>query len=409
MQFFIKNEFAASQLCFCPGRDSKKAPRFFFLPAGIFLFDHVLLVGDVRLNIQVGGGMQMSREMDYRQAGVDIEAGEAAVERIKGLAGSATRPEVLSGLGGFAGLFALNSSAYREPVLVAGCDGVGTKLKLAFTTGFHHTIGIDCVAMCVNDVLVQGAEPLFFLDYLAVGKLDPEQAEQVVAGVAEGCRQAGCALLGGEMAEMPGFYLQGEYDLAGFAVGVVEREKIIDGSTISPGDAVIGLASSGLHSNGYSLVRKVLLEQAGLSLEQTAPGLNVPLADELLRPTRIYTRAVLPLLKRYTIKGAAHITGGGLPGNLPRILPAGVQAVIRDRSWPVPPVFDLIQKLGPVRREEMYRTFNMGIGFILVAPAEQSEAIIADLSEDRLEAWQIGEIVSGEKGLKFIPADPVQD
>lgn len=351
----------------------------------------------------------MNRDMDYRQAGVDIEAGEAAVERIKDLARSTARPEVLGGLGGFAGLFALNASAYREPVLVAGCDGIGTKLKLAFDTGCHHTVGIDCVAMCVNDILTQGAEPLFFLDYLAAGRLDPEQVGQVVAGMADGCRQAGCALLGGEMAEMPGFYLPGEYDIAGFAVGVVERNKIIDGSKIVAGDALIGLASSGLHSNGYSLVRKVLLEQAGMSLDRTPSGLSVPLADELLKPTRIYVRAVLPLLKRYSIRGAAHITGGGLPGNLPRVLPEGMQAVIWERSWPIPPVFNLIRDLGPVRQDEMYRTFNMGVGFVLVAPPEQAEEIIADLAKDNLPAWQIGEVEAGEKRFRTVPADFAQD
>ncbi len=336
----------------------------------------------------------MKREIDYRQAGVDIEAGETTVDRIKGLARSTFRPEVLLGLGGFAGLFALDLKGYREPVLVAGCDGVGTKLKLAFATGKHATVGIDCVAMCVNDILVQGAEPLFFLDYLAVGKLDPKQVEEVVAGVAEGCRQAGCALLGGEMAEMPGFYPPGEYDIAGFAVGMVERTQIIDGSKIRPGDAVIGLASSGLHSNGYSLVRKVLLEQAALTLECVPPGLNVPLADELLRPTRIYVPAVRSLLKKYTIKGAAHITGGGIAGNLPRVLPEGVQAEIREGSWPVPPIFTLIREHGPVNIEEMYRTFNMGIGFVLIAPAEQAEAIITELSQNEISAWVIGEIQS---------------
>ncbi|HOL17377.1 MAG TPA: phosphoribosylformylglycinamidine cyclo-ligase [Bacillota bacterium] len=345
----------------------------------------------------------MSQEIDYRQAGVNIEAGEAAVERIKGLARSTAGPEVLQGLGGFAGLFALNTARYREPVLVAGCDGVGTKLKLAFAAGRHDTVGIDCVAMCVNDILVQGAEPLFFLDYLAVGKLDPEQVEKVVAGVAQGCRLAGCALLGGEMAEMPGFYPAGEYDLAGFAVGVVEREQIIDGSRIGVGDTIIGLASTGLHSNGFSLVRKVLLERAGLALEKTPPGLEVPLIEELLKPTRIYVRAVLPLMKKYTVKGAAHITGGGLPGNLPRILPRGLQAIIREGSWPVPPVFSLIQGLGPVRVEEMYHTFNMGIGFVLIVPPEQAEAVLADLQKENNPAWIIGEIAASDTPYRFVP------
>ncbi len=344
----------------------------------------------------------MNRQIDYRQAGVNIEAGEAAVERIKDLARSTARPEVLQGLGGFAGLFALNATRYREPVLVAGCDGVGTKLKLAFAAGRHDTVGVDCVAMCVNDILVQGAEPLFFLDYLAVGKLDPEQVERVVAGVAEGCRQAGCALLGGEMAEMPGFYPPGEYDLAGFAVGVVERDQIIDGSKIVPGDTIIGLASAGLHSNGFSLARKVLLERAGLALEKVPPGLEVPLVDELLKPTRIYVRAVLPLMKKYAVKGAAHITGGGLPGNLPRTIPRGRQAVIRESSWPVPPVFKLIQELGPVQVEEMYRTFNMGIGLVLIVPPEQAEAVLADLKKESFPAWIIGEIAAGDTPYRLV-------
>jgi phosphoribosylformylglycinamidine cyclo-ligase len=351
----------------------------------------------------------MTREIDYRQAGVDIEAGETAVERIKGLARSTFRPEVLQGLGGFAGMFALNLKDYREPVLVAGCDGVGTKLKLAFATGKHSTVGIDCVAMCVNDILVQGAEPLFFLDYLAVGKLDPGQAEEVVAGVAEGCRQAGCALLGGEMAEMPGFYPPGEYDIAGFAVGLANRADIVDGSTITPGDAIIGLASTGLHSNGFSLARKVLLEQAALTLDGLLPGLGVPLADELLRPTRIYVRTVLPLLKRYGIKGMAHITGGGLPGNLPRIFPEGVQADIHEGSWSVPPIFTLIRELGPVRIEEMYRIFNMGVGFVLIAPAEQADALIADLTQQGMPAWVIGRISSGNKQVNMMPGAPGKD
>lgn len=342
----------------------------------------------------------MAREMDYRQAGVDIEAGEAAVERIKVLARSTFRPEVLQDLGGFGGLFALDTKGYRDPVLVAGCDGVGTKLKIAFAAGNHATIGEDCVAMCVNDILVQGAEPLFFLDYLAVGKLLPEQVEQVVTGVARGCRLAGCALLGGETAEMPGFYPPGEYDLAGFAVGVVERERIVDGSSITAGDALVGLASTGLHSNGYSLVRKILLEQAGMPLDEVPAGLGVPLAEELLRPTRIYVAAVLPLLRRFQIKGLAHITGGGLPGNLPRILPEGVQAEITEGTWEIPPVFNLIQDLGPVRREEMYRIFNMGIGYVLVVPPEQAGAVLAELSAAAVAAWRIGTVTTGPH--KFI-------
>lgn len=335
----------------------------------------------------------MSEQIDYRRAGVDIVAGEAAVERIKGLARSTFRTEVLQDLGGFSGLFALETGVYRRPVLVSGCDGVGTKLKVAFATGNHATIGEDCVAMCVNDILVQGAEPLFFLDYLAVGKLNPGQVEQVVAGLARGCLLAGCALLGGETAEMPGFYPPGEYDLAGFAVGIVERGRIIDGKAIVSGDAVIGLASTGLHSNGYALARKVLLEQAGLSLDDRPAELGgVALGEEMLRPTRIYVPQILPLLQRFRIKGMAHITGGGLPGNLPRILPAGLQAVIDGASWNIPPIFRLIEKLGPVAREEMYRTFNMGIGYIMVVPPEEAAAVISALDEEGISASRIGTI-----------------
>lgn len=345
---------------------------------------------------------RMNEEMDYRMAGVDIGAGEEAVERIKGLARSTFRPEVLAPLGGFGGLFALPAHRYREPVLVAGCDGVGTKLKIAFALERHDSVGIDCVAMCVNDILVQGAEPLFFLDYLAVGKLNPGQAEQVVAGVAEGCRQAGCALLGGEMAEMPGFYPAGEYDLAGFAVGVVEKEKIIDGSAILPGDALVGLASAGLHSNGYSLARAVLLEKAAFSLAETPPGLRHPLGDELLQPTRIYVRSVLPLLGQFTVKGMAHITGGGLPGNLPRILPEGTRAEVREGTWEIPPIFGLIAKAGPVNRDEMYRTFNMGVGLVLVLPAEEAEAAAAGLNRRGERAFVMGRIVPGPRDVVML-------
>ena len=338
----------------------------------------------------------MNKGIDYRRAGVDIAAGEAAVERIKGLARSTFRKEVLTDLGGFGGLFALDRKACREPVLVSGCDGVGTKLKVAFAAGKHDTIGEDCVAMCVNDILAQGAEPLFFLDYLAVGKLDPERVEQVVAGLARGCRLARCALLGGETAEMPGFYPPGEYDLAGFALGVVEKERIVDGSTIVEGDAVIGLASTGLHSNGFALARKVLLEQAGLALEDKPAELGgIALGEEMLRPTRIYVPEILPLLQRFRIRGAAHITGGGLAGNVRRILPEGLQAEIDASSWKAPPIFGLIEKLGPVGPEEMARTFNMGIGFVLVVPPEEAGAVLSALERAAVPACRIGAITSG--------------
>lgn len=342
----------------------------------------------------------MNEEMNYKEAGVDIEAGEAVVNRIKGLARATFRPEVLQELGGFGGLFALQAGQYDSPVLVAGCDGVGTKLKLAFALDKHDTVGEDCVAMCVNDILVQGAEPLFFLDYLAVGKLDPEEVEQVIAGVSRGCLKAGCALLGGETAEMPGFYRPGEYDLAGFAVGVVEREKIIDGSRIKPGDVIIGLASSGLHSNGYSLARKVLLEKSGLDLQERPAQLKTTLAEELLRPTRIYVEEVLPLMRKYPVKGAVHVTGGGLPGNLPRILPAGSGVELFEGSWPVPAVFKLISDLGPVKKEEMYRTFNMGIGYALISAPDHVDLLISELDAKGIEAWPLGRInASTEKFL----------
>lgn len=337
----------------------------------------------------------MSEEMDYRKAGVDIEAGEAAVERIKGLARSTFRPEVMKDLGGFGGLFALDLKEVKEPVLVSGCDGVGTKLKVAFAVERHDTVGIDCVAMCVNDILAQGAEPLFFLDYLAVGKLVPEQVEEIVTGVAEGCRQAGCALLGGETAEMPGFYDPGEYDLAGFAVGIVSRSGIIDGSAISDGDVVIGLASNGLHSNGYSLARKVLLEEASLLLTDFQPGLGATLAEEMLKPTCIYVKPVLKALERFSVRGMAHITGGGLPGNLLRIMPPGLQFEIYPDTWLEPPVFDLISELGAVRRKEMFKTFNMGIGYCLVVPKDESDSLIAHFSDHQITAYKIGIVKPG--------------
>ncbi len=344
----------------------------------------------------------MKDGLDYRKAGVDIEAGEEAVERIKGLARSTFRPEVLQGLGGFGGLFAPDFSKMKEPVLVAGCDGVGTKLKIAFASGVHDTVGIDCVAMCVNDILVQGAEPLFFLDYLAVGKLKPDEVEQIVGGVAEGCRQAGCALLGGEMAEMPGFYPPGEYDLAGFAVGMVDRSAIVDGSAIKAGDVMVGLASSGLHSNGFSLVRRVLLETANMALTEYQPALNLTLAEELLKPTTIYVKSVLKALEKFAVKGMAHITGGGLPGNLPRILPKGLTAEIDGKAWPVPPVFKVIEELGPVERSEMFRVFNMGIGYVLVVSKAEAAALADFFNESDLAAYLIGDVVSGtgEVGIK---------
>lgn len=336
----------------------------------------------------------------YARAGVDIDAGNEAVERIKRHVATTVCPGVVGGIGGFAGLFQLDLKRFSEPVLVSGCDGVGTKLKVAFALGRHDTIGIDAVAMCVNDILVQGAEPLFFLDYLAVGKLMPEQVEQVVAGVAAGCRTAGCALLGGETAEMPGFYPPGEYDLAGFAVGAVERSRLVDGSGIRPGDVVLGLASSGLHSNGFSLARRVLLEEAGLSLGEYLPELGCTLGEEMLRPTRIYVRPVLDLLQKVKVKGMAHITGGGLLENIPRVLPPGTRVRLKAGAWPVPPIFSLIKVKGNVAEAEMLRTFNLGIGYVLIVAPENEERALELLAALGEKAWTIGTVVAGEPGVE---------
>lgn len=345
----------------------------------------------------------MTEKMDYNKSGVNLEAADRAVDKIKDIAGAATRPEVLDGIGGFGGLFALDKEKYKNPVLVSGTDGVGTKLKLAFELGKHDTVGEDCVAMCVNDILVQGAEPLFFMDYLAVGKLSPDEVAGIVSGVANGCRKAGCALLGGETAEMPGFYPPGEYDLAGFAVGAVEREKIIDGTNIEKGDLLVGLASSGVHSNGFSLVRKII-DVKGLSLHKgfTAgdpadEASGTTLGEELLKPTEIYVPAVLPLLQELSIKGMAHITGGGLPGNLPRILPPGLDIKLYPGSWQIPPVFDFIRKHGSVDLNEMYRVFNMGIGFVLIVSGNDAEKARASLGKTFSgETWIIGEVTAGK-------------
>jgi phosphoribosylformylglycinamidine cyclo-ligase len=336
----------------------------------------------------------------YKQAGVDIAAGNEAVRLMKSAVRSTFRPEVLADIGGFGGLFALNTAKYREPVLVAGADGVGTKLKIAFLTDKHDTIGQDAVAMCVNDIIVQGAEPLFFLDYLAVGALDPERVAAIVGGIAAGCRLAGCALLGGETAEMPGFYAPGEYDLAGFAVGVAERAYIVDGAGVRAGDVLIGLPSSGLHSNGYSLARHVFLTQAGWTVERFVPELGRALGEELLEPTRIYARAVLAVLSGVPVRGMAHITGGGLVENLPRCLPAGLGAVLERSAWEVPPVFSLLQSLGKVDEQEMMRTFNMGLGLILVVPATEADKASHLLREAGERPLVVGEVAPGA-GVSF--------
>ncbi|MFO0699901.1 MAG: phosphoribosylformylglycinamidine cyclo-ligase [Nitrospira sp.] len=330
----------------------------------------------------------------YRDAGVDIDAGDEFVDRIKPLVRSTFRPEVLTDLGGFGGLFGFQAGKYQDPVLVSGTDGVGTKLKIAFMMDKHDTVGIDLVAMCVNDIAVSGAEPLFFLDYFATGKLSVSKAQEVVAGIAEGCRQAGCALIGGETAEMPSFYPDGEYDLAGFAVGAVDRPKIIDGRHIVSGDAVIGLASTGLHSNGYSLARRVLFDQARLTVTSRLADLAGSLGEVLLTPTRIYAKQILALVEQFPIKGVAHITGGGITENLPRVFPKGVRAKINRTAWSIPPIFQIMGQLGHVDREEMYRVFNMGIGLVLVVPPEFVLDVLARATSLGDRGWHIGEIVS---------------
>ena len=334
----------------------------------------------------------------YRDAGVDIDAGDEFVDRIKPLVRSTFRPEVLTDLGGFGGLFRLQAKKYEDPVLVSGTDGVGTKLKIAFLMDRHDTVGIDLVAMCVNDIVISGAEPLFFLDYFATGKLAVPKAESVLMGIAEGCRQAGCALIGGETAEMPSIYAEGEYDLAGFAVGVVDKSKIIDGRTIKPGDSIIGLASSGLHSNGFSLARHVLFDKARLTVTSNLPELDRPLGDALLTPTRIYAKQILSLVEACPIKGIAHITGGGITENLPRVFPEGVRAKITRKAWSVPPIFHVMSRLGHVDREEMYRVFNMGIGLILIVSADTVATVLEKAKALGDQGWLIGEIVAASAG-----------
>jgi phosphoribosylformylglycinamidine cyclo-ligase len=337
--------------------------------------------------------MKDTSSLTYKDAGVDIDAGNALVERIKPFVASTRRPGVLSGIGGFGGLFEI-PAGFTRPVLVAGTDGVGTKLKLAIETGRHGSVGIDLVAMCANDVLVQGAEPLFFLDYYATGRLDVNSAAAVIEGIAEGCRQAGAALLGGETAELPGFYEGEDYDLAGFCVGIVEYDRIIDGSRVAPGDAIVGIASSGLHSNGYSLARKVL-ERSGAPLDMPLDG--APLIDRLLAPTRIYVKPLLALLAEVDVHAMAHITGGGLPENLPRVLPEGMAARIELGSWRRPAVFDWLQSEGGIADPELYRTFNCGLGMALVLPAEDADRAIALLNRHGEQAWLAGCIEAGER------------
>jgi phosphoribosylformylglycinamidine cyclo-ligase len=338
----------------------------------------------------------------YKDAGVDIDAGNAFVKMIKPLVKATSRPEVIADIGGFGGLFSLNTQKYKNPVLVSGTDGVGTKLKIAFMTDRHDTVGIDLVAMCVNDIVVQGAEPLFFLDYLATGRLLPEKAAEIVKGISNGCVQAGCALIGGETAEMPGFYADGEYDIAGFTVGVVDRDRIIDGSSITVGDRLIGIASSGLHSNGYSLARKVIFEKLGLKMDNLLPGLDKTVADELLTPTRIYVKSVLNLMRDFHLNGIAHITGGGLLENIPRVLPASCKALIDRSAWDVPPIFKIMQEGGVISDEEMFRTFNCGIGMVLAVPEKETDDILIRLSGLNETAFVIGEVAKCSPGKECV-------
>jgi phosphoribosylformylglycinamidine cyclo-ligase len=347
----------------------------------------------------------------YAEAGVDIDAGNVAAKRLGALVRGTFTPRVIDTHGSFAGLFSIDFPQkllrrnYKNPVLAACTDGVGTKLKLAFMTGIHNTVGIDLVAMSVNDLVVLGAEPLFFLDYMATGKLEPGRVEEVVSGVAEGCKESGCALIGGETAEMPDFYAKGEYDLAGFAVGVLEKKRIIDGRHIRRGDVLIGLHSSGIHSNGYSLVRKIFFKELRWKVGRRVDELGCTLGEELLKPTRIYARAVAALLAAYPykhiIKGIAHITGGGLVENVPRILPKGCSAKIEKGAWEVPPIFRMIKKLGRVTEDEMYRVFNMGIGMVIIVPEYNASRVVRRLKSAGCASSIIGEVRRGRQEAKF--------
>lgn len=339
----------------------------------------------------------------YENAGVSVEAGYEVVKRIKSHVARTDRLGVVSGIGGFGGLFDLASLNYKEPVLISGTDGVGTKLVIAKLMGKHDTIGVDCVAMCVNDVVAQGAQPLFFLDYIACGKNDPAVLEQVVSGVADGCVQAGAALIGGETAEMPGMYDEDEYDLAGFTVGCVERSAIVDGSAIAEGDVLIGLPSTGVHSNGFSLVRKALFEQAGYTVETRLPELgDRTLGDVLLTPTKIYVKALMPLFEVGLVHGVAHITGGGFIENVPRMLPEGLAARIELGSWPVPPIFDVIERAGSVDHMEMFNIFNMGIGMVVAVSADREDEVMNLLANAGEQGYRIGSVVArGSDGVEL--------
>lgn len=334
----------------------------------------------------------------YRDAGVDVEAGYEAVKLMKNHVKRTFRPEVMTELGGFGGLFGLDKSKYEQPVLVSGTDGVGTKLKMAFLLNKHDTVGIDCVAMCVNDIVCSGAEPLFFLDYVAVGKNYPEKVAEIVKGVAEGCVMSGCALIGGETAEMPGFYPVDEYDLAGFTVGIVDKNKIIDGKSIKAGDKLIGLPSSGIHSNGYSLVRK-LINPTEKNLKEYVEKLGCTLGEELIKPTKIYVKTILALIEKYNVKGISHITGGGFIENIPRMIPDGLRVNIQKGSWPILPIFNLLKDLGNMSDRDVFNTFNMGIGMVLAVEAGKADEITAYLKSVGQEAFIIGSITDGEAGV----------
>jgi phosphoribosylformylglycinamidine cyclo-ligase len=341
-------------------------------------------------------------KMTYAASGVDIDAATRAKKRIRDLARETFTSGVLTDIGSFGALFRLDPGRHAEPLLVSSCDGVGTKLKVAFMTGIHDTVGYDLVSHCVSDILVQGARPLFFLDYIACGRLEPGIIELVVSGLARGCRETGCALIGGETAEMPDFYSPGEYDLAGFIVGVVDRRRLIDGSRIRSGDVLLGLSSAGLHTNGYSLARMLFFERLGLAATDPVPGLGATVAEVLLAPHRSYYRLLEPLLDSGMLRGLAHITGGGITDNLPRILPAGSAALVRRGSWPVPPVFSFIQREGRVDDAEMYRTFNMGIGMIAVVAPEDFEGVAARLGACGEPCHRIGEIVPGDGTVQYV-------
>ncbi|WOD62902.1 phosphoribosylformylglycinamidine cyclo-ligase [Niallia taxi] len=328
----------------------------------------------------------------YKQAGVNIEAGYEAVSRMKKHVNKTIRPGVMGGLGGFGGMFDLSVLNLKNPVLVSGTDGVGTKLMLAFMLDKHDTIGIDAVAMCVNDIVVQGAEPIYFLDYIACGKAEPAKIEAIVKGIADGCEQAGCALVGGETAEMPGMYSEEEYDLAGFAVGACEKEQVITGENIKAGDVLIGLASSGIHSNGYSLVRKLFLEQAGMSLSEYVEELGCTLGEELIKPTKIYVKSILSAIQKFEIKGLSHITGGGFIENVPRMLPEGLGIELDESKWEVPAVFKLMERIGDLQRKEMYNIFNMGTGMVLAVDKAVEQNVLAHFQAIGEKAYTIGKV-----------------